>query len=442
MFHGTIPDKMRMILAKYIPNLGDKITVLCSGNFTAESTFRRNGYAGKIISADVSLYSCAIGWFLTGIDFRLEIKNPKYDWVSNFIEDPVSKAATVMLMLDLSDVSAQKNQFQKRIFESYILHWDEMHKKTKEKLIKFRDEVKIDRFDAVDIHKNMQTAEGCIVAFMPTYKSGYERLYKTIQGIFDWDQPNYKIFEQTSEFYTAFLESMKDRKWLIVSEHDLSEFLAGYETPKSICEKNRTITCRLYSNFANGNYYAKRNISAAYFPYQPIGDLVINAESRIEIVEIEQGKINYLREVYMGQNVKLSAKALFSNVVYIDDRVAGGFSWSFQKYPNKNKKCIYLLADFCLPSINKRLSKLIIMLALTQEMKGILEKKFIERFDCLTTTAFTINPISMKYRGIMELEKRGDGFLNYGAPMGQYSIQEALAQWLKKYASNQVDLKK
>lgn len=55
------------------------------------------------------------------------------------------------------------------------------------------------------------------------------------------------------------------------------------------------------------------------------------------------------------------------------------------------------------------------------------------------TTAFSMHPVSMKYRGVYKLHKRlegekGEGFrLNYYGELGLWSLDEAYALWWKKF---------
>ena len=51
------------------------------------------------------------------------------------------------------------------------------------------------------------------------------------------------------------------------------------------------------------------------------------------------------------------------------------------------------------------------------------------------TTAFTDKPVSMKYRGPMKLLKRGEGFLNYGAPWTDLPEVEIYPRWWKTQGS-------
>ena len=74
-----------------------------------------------------------------------------------------------------------------------------------------------------------------------------------------------------------------------------------------------------------------------------------------------------------------------------------------------------------------------------REMKQILDEKSIRNYRSIMTTAFTENPVSMKYRGIYELIKRGktkEGkqFLNYRGEFDQTTtFQEVVQIWTKKF---------
>lgn len=100
---------------------------------------------------------------------------------------------------------------------------------------------------------------------------------------------------------------------------------------------------------------------------------------------------------------------------------------------------IYQRSDLAVPSAEKRLAKLILLLSQTKEVKKLVDEKLKDDFQFIVTTAFSKNPVSMKYRGVYDLHKRipdreQAGFrLNYFAKMGLYTLDEAFALWLKKY---------
>jgi hypothetical protein len=127
-------------------------------------------------------------------------------------------------------------------------------------------------------------------------------------------------------------------------------------------------------------------------------------------------------------------------------------SWdSHQEGPS-----IYMLSDFPVaPTDYKRLSKLVLYAALSQESQAIAEQVAGKRIRSVVTTAFSKGEVSMKYRGLFrELTKKAIDIydkkwaaeinpnspyynrktdLNYGSPLGRWTLAEGLAIWKKKY---------
>jgi hypothetical protein len=83
-----------------------------------------------------------------------------------------------------------------------------------------------------------------------------------------------------------------------------------------------------------------------------------------------------------------------------------------------------------------RLSRLIVAVALSHEVKALIERAGNKRYRSLTTTAFSKNPSSMKYRGLLRRltarQEDGQWKVNYGQELGKWSLEEAFATWLEK----------
>jgi hypothetical protein len=73
------------------------------------------------------------------------------------------------------------------------------------------------------------------------------------------------------------------------------------------------------------------------------------------------------------------------------------------------------------------------MVTQCQDTKTFIEERLIRRLTSIITTAFTDKPVSMKYRGVYELYKRGKGFLNYRTEFTSATFQEVIGLWMKKY---------
>jgi hypothetical protein len=75
---------------------GRPVHVACSGNFTVERIIARCG-VGQIHSNDVSIYSCALGWHLTGEGTPYTVKQPEFAWLADFLAPGLPTVATLLL---------------------------------------------------------------------------------------------------------------------------------------------------------------------------------------------------------------------------------------------------------------------------------------------------------------------------------------------------------
>lgn len=94
------------------------------------------------------------------------------------------------------------------------------------------------------------------------------------------------------------------------------------------------------------------------------------------------------------------------------------------------------------------MAKLIVMAAASREAQLLLQRSLSKRLTGWSTTAFTDRPNSAKYgRGIpgVKLQKRSepaaDGIhryqLQYGGPLGAWTLQEALAEWKRRHGKDE-----
>ncbi|MEW5724779.1 MAG: hypothetical protein AB1896_16825, partial [Thermodesulfobacteriota bacterium] len=122
--------------------------------------------------------------------------------------------------------------------------------------------------------------------------------------------------------------------------------------------------------------------------------------------------------------------------VFIDGYLFGFLSYSLARNGGSQNMLtyIYQMSDFVVRTNIGRLSKLLLLITTTREVRDIIRKHFIAPFERIYTTAFTDKPVSMKYRGVYDLAKRGEGFLNYEAPMGTRTLPEAVETWVKRYS--------
>lgn len=104
------------------------------------------------------------------------------------------------------------------------------------------------------------------------------------------------------------------------------------------------------------------------------------------------------------------------------------------KFTDLQANSLYMMSDFAIrPSKYARLSKLVLVGALSIEAQEYLRQKLGVDVDAIYTTAFSTKP-SMKYRGMFKETGKKDTFTNYAAKSGQFSLKEGLSWWIKEHS--------
>jgi len=148
------------------------------------------------------------------------------------------------------------------------------------------------------------------------------------------------------------------------------------------------------------------------------------------LVKLTQGEFNSIRSQYLSNKI-VPASASIRLGILMGKEIIGAIAFNRENYGVDGA---YLLTDFSIrPTIYKRLSKLVLVMTLSKEVQEILSQTFSSRILNISTTAFTNNSVSMKYRGLYELYGRKDGFVNYVGKAGKWTMKEGLEWWKQKY---------
>ena len=65
-FIGAVAPSVRRVLAQYAADVHLPCLIIGAGNFTVPSVLRSAGFAGTITACDVTLYTSALGAYLSG----------------------------------------------------------------------------------------------------------------------------------------------------------------------------------------------------------------------------------------------------------------------------------------------------------------------------------------------------------------------------------------
>jgi hypothetical protein len=210
-----------------------------------------------------------------------------------------------------------------------------------------------------------------------------------------------------------------------------------------VSHKQRNTGVYLYSNVVQRLGLFRRNYGDTGKRFKLIApDFRFTATTRVDVAPISSADIQYYKGLYLARNIDFTAAeqgfacladgAVFGFIEM--SRGKGRIGFTFKERHYNGTQFWYMLSDFPVePKPHAKVSKLVVMLALTTEMRRTLERSNLSKTTGVFTTARTAKPVSMKYRGPMTLLHRGvkDGepYLNYVALWPNTTTEEAYQKW-------------
>lgn len=443
-FIGSLPTEVRRVFATWAPRIAHPVINVCAGNFTIPSVLRSAGYAGPITACDVSLYTSALGAYLTDrpIAVRLRPDAPAHLAELMRLESPIDTAASVALLLDLGRVWQMKNPFQARQVEHYRRSWPALMERTRAKLAAYKAHLAGVGYQARDGFEVLQEAapEHTVITAPPTYKAGYERLEKVLQAVLEWDPPPFRVMVDKDLDIYRLIAKFAD--YAVVLYKDMPEVCAILGPPTAVLQGKSTL--RIITRAERPRIVLRQTVkSAPVGPFLPPSFRPTGRE-RLGLARISTAQSLRMNELFLSSRVDSFAGGVNESLAFLlDGRIFGKADFARSTFQWKLEGAaapppmIYLMSDLAVPSEAPRLSKLVLLCLLSSEVKQLLDRHFAEDFAYVGTTAFSAHPSSQKYRGVFKLHKRiadpGGFRLNYCARFAGHTLQEALRIWTRKH---------
>jgi hypothetical protein len=436
MFTGAIDQVTRMFLGNVAGIFsGQRVVVGCSGNFTLEAVITQYAADPEIHSNDVSFYSCMLGKWLTGCPLGFQVVDHDFDWLMDYAGNQDTALASVMILLDALEFEKRNNPHRVRMWNNYMREFGWLVKGTVEKLKSSNAKIKsFYEGDVLDHFMRFADDPGAIFCcYAPTYRGGYERLYKRLDSIVTWDAPTYTLLDDRRR--DEILDWMSGKQYLWYDDR----ILPGRQ-PVMTHEAGKKRMVYLYSN-AVGRTATFRDYKPGPLPKIALADrsLEISRDSSIELARIKTNDLGKLKDAYLAKGIDHVA-GMWGFAVLIDGVAVGFLEFGLNRKGERRPDWTYLMSDFAVSGTRyRRLSKLVLMLSVCGQTRKLLERLSENRETGVLTTAFTDKPVSMKYRGVYELDKRGETknghkFLNYSSRFNDDTWQEVLEKWLTSYA--------
>jgi hypothetical protein len=283
--------------------------------------------------------------------------------------------------------------------------------------------------------------DAAFVSFPPFDTGGYEAMFKGINDVFDWDEPDYGMMgpENAVEMLD---EASRLESWLIGTLFQFPGWDQAYVGKVQPTARNRAMYV-----YASGGRprvaLPRQRTEPVTIPRLGPGDSI----DRLALMKLPSGQFNALRALYLNPRIAPAAERMAVGIV-ADGRLLGVFATgapnATASYGGKvAEPYAYLLSDFPVSGTeHARLSKLVVACAQSHEARVLMERSEGHRVRAVVTTAFTNKPVSMKYRSILDLITRKEQdddepyryALAYAGDAGRWSLAEALEWWKAKHA--------
>jgi hypothetical protein len=430
MFTGTTPNEVRLMLQDLMTGIKAKdVFIGCSGNYSVDKIMSKMGY--RVHSNDVSLYSKLISDILLGTDTPVKVRNQDLIPVfASWPETKYKKLIQVMFAVRVSKYAPQKNDFQRMFYSAYLRESGFYYESTVAKLEKGAFDFQIHSFsfcDFIEFLKNKK-GTGVGISFPPTYKAGYEKIFEYVEESFEYERASYQLFDpkNAGAIFKDLLETdenvfYSDRKW-----PDLTEYLVGMV---NLGQGKHDVF--IYSSLKKRqNYYFEKDAKPVHSSISIMPkDYQFTKQSVITLKLCSVDEINYFKAFYMADKVNYTTGGDYGMVFYADGKAFGFASFSVRL---STLEQMFVQSDFVVKSDTDKLSKLLIMLLRSNEVRHLLARKAGNYYEGLKTTVYTDKPVSMKYRGVFDLDRRDKGKLMYTCRFNELTLTENYKQWLER----------
>lgn len=443
MFFGTTPQIVAQFIKKEIESIKPKrVFVPFAGNFVIEQI---TGIVDKNIevhSTDVMLYSRAIGHALTDTKIDCELKPHILELFPSFKDKntPVEKCALVIFFTEYSK-NMNKNHipYYKALNSHGIKQAEKYFEKIVKKIESFKSNIGKMTFygsDACVVLPKVQESD--LVFYDPPVIIGdYEKQYKALQDVFDFNDPDYTII--TEELKLQQLQEMHDKGAIVYyrTNNPNPDVKSPFELIYSYQYKHSGVYC-IYSNTNTVKWVGSWSPIKEQIPKYQLIDKndVITENSEVVFLPVSSKIANHYRLLWVKKAAMTDSGHAF--LIFIDGKMAGvaviadslkfGTEWA-----------VIYSDPACPHSRYKRLSKLVLYLICTKQTLKLINDKSIWEHTGFTTRVFTNEPVSMKYRSLFNLTERAEDLdgnykykLIYKSKKIFDSYKDALKEWLKK----------
>lgn len=445
MFFGTTPQIVsKFIYGEIKKHQPKRVFVLFAGNFVIEQLTGLVDKSIEVHSTDVSLYSVAIG---------NAFANKKGIALSEEAIKIFPELAKKTSPLEIGAIAVFMAEVARNLDKDKIPYYKNLNDMVKHDYVKYVEtlENKIKTFkgnlgninfygtDACEVIKNVQ--QGDLVFYDPPVLLGdYEKMFKPMEKFFTWTEPTYS--QMTDEVKQNDLQMLHNIGAIVYYRRN--DIIAPPENYQEVFRYQYKWEGH-YTIYSNNN---KEKFVGRFVPLREklmnykfmSKDDIITTKSKIKFEMVEGTVVNHYRLLWIGK-AKMTSMG-FNYLIFCDEKLIGLFCGDSGLKFGSNL-CL-ILSDPCVTGTRyKRLSKLILYLILNKEVLRMVNNHTMWEHEGFTTRVFSNEPVSMKYRGLMDIAKRKEEKIGYKYNIIYHkkdkminTIKEGLHLWLQKYGQS------
>lgn len=448
MFFGTTPQIISQYLFNELKTLQPKrVFVPFAGNFVMEQLAYKANPKCKIFSTDVMIYSNAIGFGLTGQDFKLEIREEhKKDFkFMTTKKAPIEKAAVVIFFTEISkSLNKIHIPYYRNLYDDAVRNQKSYFAEIMAKLERFDTKFSYLGQDAVILLKKVKA--GDVVLYDPPViddNKDYISQYKLLESIIDFDEIEYTPIDMPIKL--KILKQLHKKGAIVYWRTNNRE-----DAPEGFSEVFN------YTYGWNKQYciYSNREAEKFVGSWIPLKEKIknipiiseqdtITRKSKIQVIPQPMPVINHYRLLWVKKAQMTDMGRGY--IVLIDGKIIGIIQIaSGLKF---GSDFVLINSDPAAPTSKYlRLSKLILMFICTKQLLKDFNEYTMWKHTGFTTRVFTNSNVSMKYRGLFKLEKREfDTSSDYKYKLIYHNrdklaptYKSALINWIDKYGKDEI----
>jgi ketosteroid isomerase-like protein len=416
-FVGSVPAPLIKTVLR-VADVGSwrEVYVACSGTFRTERMVLSSFPDAIVRSNDVSLFSVGIGRWLTGEphDFRF---TGQLGWIEDLeLVEPVHRLAAIVVVMNIAGFSTGKDNAYKQVHrEHFRARFPSYVRAQAERLSSLQASAKIASFFAGDwlehVDRAIEAGAG-VLAYPPTYRGGYERLFKFLNENTEWQAPTYNLWDPADIGQVVEKLAASDSPYFVYSDRKIDGLAPTIEL-----DANGRHTVYGYARSERSAFLEKAEGAGEPFAYEVVDPARLTEKTIVSIVPTTGKRMTFLKNVYLKHSIRHTAGRC-NLLVYVDGMPAGGIVYKRHDFAvERDGPTAFVLSDFS-TTRDGRIAKLIARISTAKEAIRHFERMQMQRFSTVRTAVFTDHHSSMKYRGVFELISRKET----NAPTGRYVL--------------------